>query len=571
MNKQGKTQKGITLIALIITIIVMLILVGVTISMSVNGGLFEYAGNAVKDTNDVIHEEQQLANGGIQVGGLWYDSIDDLIPKPTDDLQEQYEFSYYSTLSDALTDANNGIIENNDADNNTAVAAVYTKNGNTHVVLLKDIEVSSTINITKNITFNLGGNTLTFTASGACLNVNTADSVTIDGRLNGSAIINKVNNGGAELLVASNGTSLTVNGGTYIMDGSYAGVCMPFRGMTASTDIKLYNCTVTAKNTGAGDVCCVWLTGTGSFVRNCTLTASTNPGNGEGYCVFMAGTGSVVENSTLTASTNTAAAFSIYANQGVTGTVKKCSLNATTVAGNAYGTQCSQSAQIVFEDCSVNTDAPNGISYGIYGLQNSTVTLTDCDVFSDTDLMSEGNSAGRAVASEGKVIINDGYYYGAREALISANDGTVDINGGVFEGLQHGGAYFGGKTAKVKNATLRNCDYKGKYDLDEKYHYGSMYIGSNKNECTVYMDNCVVEGGQYGTVLSSNYSYMNTYLYVSNTTFTGSSYDIRVDGVNDLENCGHLYVGENVTYNTSDIGTGAVVDLETYSDSAFLQ
>ena len=38
-----KNQKGITLIALIITIIVMLILVAVTISVVLNGGLFEKA------------------------------------------------------------------------------------------------------------------------------------------------------------------------------------------------------------------------------------------------------------------------------------------------------------------------------------------------------------------------------------------------------------------------------------------------------------------------------------------------------------------------------------------------
>ena len=41
--KNIKTQKGITLIALVITIIVMLILVGVTRSMAINGGLFGYA------------------------------------------------------------------------------------------------------------------------------------------------------------------------------------------------------------------------------------------------------------------------------------------------------------------------------------------------------------------------------------------------------------------------------------------------------------------------------------------------------------------------------------------------
>ncbi|MGN1351431.1 MAG: hypothetical protein ACI4VE_01370, partial [Clostridia bacterium] len=53
MEKRGdkmKSNKGITLIALVITIIVMLILVVVTIRISTNGGLFDYAGKAARET-----------------------------------------------------------------------------------------------------------------------------------------------------------------------------------------------------------------------------------------------------------------------------------------------------------------------------------------------------------------------------------------------------------------------------------------------------------------------------------------------------------------------------------------
>ena len=45
-----KDQKGITLVALIITIIVMLILVAVTISVALNGGLFTTAKEASVET-----------------------------------------------------------------------------------------------------------------------------------------------------------------------------------------------------------------------------------------------------------------------------------------------------------------------------------------------------------------------------------------------------------------------------------------------------------------------------------------------------------------------------------------
>ncbi len=45
-----KNQKGITLVALIITIIVMLILVAVTISVALNGGLFDQARRSTRAT-----------------------------------------------------------------------------------------------------------------------------------------------------------------------------------------------------------------------------------------------------------------------------------------------------------------------------------------------------------------------------------------------------------------------------------------------------------------------------------------------------------------------------------------
>ena len=74
-----KTNKGITLIALVITIIVMLILVVVTIRIATNGGLFDYAGRAARETKDAIADETDIANGKITIGGVTYNSIEDYI------------------------------------------------------------------------------------------------------------------------------------------------------------------------------------------------------------------------------------------------------------------------------------------------------------------------------------------------------------------------------------------------------------------------------------------------------------------------------------------------------------
>ena len=79
MNKKISRQNGITLIALVITIIVMLILVGVTITIALNGGLIGHAQDAKAkwesnqlteegldfDMNDVLSG----SSGGQQQGG----------------------------------------------------------------------------------------------------------------------------------------------------------------------------------------------------------------------------------------------------------------------------------------------------------------------------------------------------------------------------------------------------------------------------------------------------------------------------------------------------------------------
>ncbi len=75
--------KGITLIALIITIIVMLILVGVTVNIALNGGLFNKAKQATTQTQYEIDKEQlQIAvwNSYDNEGNLNLETLDNNLP-----------------------------------------------------------------------------------------------------------------------------------------------------------------------------------------------------------------------------------------------------------------------------------------------------------------------------------------------------------------------------------------------------------------------------------------------------------------------------------------------------------
>ncbi len=227
-NKIPNTNKGITLIALVITIIVMLILVAVTITVTVNGGLFEYASRAARETNHAIEAEQTLANGRIQIGQTWYDSVGDYIknqpsvyqtkdvPPSIDELQSKYQFEYYSELSLAVSDSNNSTMDNADSDKENAVAGIYVDNGIYHVVLLKNYTHSGRITLSANMTVNLGGNTLTFENDyiGLQGDKNKSNTITIDGRLKNSKIVlNGVDGAGYAISTGTN--NFIINGGTY--------------------------------------------------------------------------------------------------------------------------------------------------------------------------------------------------------------------------------------------------------------------------------------------------------------------------------------------------------------------
>ena len=104
-----KGQKGITLVALIITIIVMLILVGVSITVAMNGGLFEKATTAVDET-----KEKQLDEAVSLVVAEYYADKNDPTTTYTAPAADAFQTALRKYVSDA-----------------TATAVENTKDGNT--------------------------------------------------------------------------------------------------------------------------------------------------------------------------------------------------------------------------------------------------------------------------------------------------------------------------------------------------------------------------------------------------------------------------------------------------------
>ena len=83
MKNKIFNENGITLIALIITVIVMLILVGVTITVALNGGLFDTTQKAAKGTQKDIERERltEVALASYNVSESKISDVDSLVGK----------------------------------------------------------------------------------------------------------------------------------------------------------------------------------------------------------------------------------------------------------------------------------------------------------------------------------------------------------------------------------------------------------------------------------------------------------------------------------------------------------
>ena len=68
-----KSEKGITLVALVITIVILIILATVSISFAVNGGLFDKAEKGAQMySNSAVDEEKVLNEAYGQTANLMY-------------------------------------------------------------------------------------------------------------------------------------------------------------------------------------------------------------------------------------------------------------------------------------------------------------------------------------------------------------------------------------------------------------------------------------------------------------------------------------------------------------------
>ena len=118
-----KKQNGITLIALIITIIVMLILVAVTISVALNGGLFERGRTASEKTQqEALREQAEVAKTNLYANHV----------------QNETEVAYdKNTVAAAIAEEVGGTVSGN-------IVTVVTTKGTYYVVVADNTNITIT-------------------------------------------------------------------------------------------------------------------------------------------------------------------------------------------------------------------------------------------------------------------------------------------------------------------------------------------------------------------------------------------------------------------------------------------
>lgn len=410
---------------------------------------------------------------------------------------------YYTSLSSAIADINNGVTTNSMSDANSAkVRVFYSETGRLTVQLLDNITENVKIDITKSIDLLLNGKTLTFDSISAYLNytVDVYDCV-IDGTIIGSEIVKNAaseTTTAASHLISFRGKYLHVTGGIY-SNTSYSAGCAMVIATFATCDIcEVRDCTLNSKVLATGMARGIQVNGKKFIISGVDITSSSFDKQSLG--LWNSAGELICENSNLSINSDSGIACGIYFNDTVDGLVVTC--KNTTILADAVNCH--------------TTDLNHAI--GIYSTFAS------------------------------KLFIEDSNIFGTHSAVSSS--GSLYINGGLYTGYCHGGAYINGNLNDVyiNNATLCCGNYKGIYDYSNKQSsiYGCMYVGG-QSDITVNLDGCTFGDGSTGgnaIVLRGTDGEQYNTVNISNSTITNGTGGIRIDNETHKLNVG---VGCNIT------------------------
>lgn len=461
-----------------------------------------------------------------------------------DEVFEATDVQFYSNLSTAIADINNGITDNALSSLEQGKVKVFTsENGAKTVMLLDDVTETAQISINKDIHLVLAGHTLSFTETAASLVFGADTDCVIDGTVVGSTIYKNTAGTGTIILMQSDGKKLVIKGGEYTLTGPTS-VALLFR-MNAA-EFEMYDAEVNCSApTSATHSRAIQTTGN-AILKNCTITAvgAEQP-------------------------------ISLYVNGGQNVTIADCTFEATSAENSnahAYGIRVNNRDVTFVVERSKITAVSGKFAHGIYN-PTGYFYISNSTVFADTPGGHANTSTAVGIHVGTTMFCKDTNVTGTHSGI--SNYGALYVSGGTFMGSTHGGFYLthgADGIAYIRDATIRCGLYTGQFTdfwtSGENTLLGALYVGGGTNaynsNVTAYLDGCVIndneEGAFHCLVLRGSDGETGHNISISNSQVTGH---IRIDNDTMKLNVG---VGTNITTSTL---AGSAVNYTEFTDKLY--
>lgn len=498
---------------------------------------------------------------------------------------------YYTTFAGAVQDLNAGTPgATADAAAQSPACALYVfPDGEICLILLSDVTLTASTEITQNATLRLNGYTLYYPDAYKLIFSDTVEKCTVDGQVPGSTLF----------------ASLPAAAENFVMlrlDGVQSSVV----GVTVDVAVESANANVIA-------IAC---TGKSAKIADCHIVNFVNEGAKSVVGIqYQSGCHLTVHNTAICVSK---VGSDVGAAVGINGTstagellVDRCRIT-TQTAGLGYGITSASDAIRAIQRTIVKVlpyKENGGSFWGVYN-PNGVTNLHDCNIYvcpghtegsgvtamaNNADLSAENCTffadgytgatsgvCGVGVSTHGNTTLKNCTVYGTHSGIQCNAGSTTLIDGGVYEGVGHGGAYLANVDGNfyAQNATFKAERYRGKFK--DQFGYGqylvaAVYVGggAENNNIQAYFDNCLIDGNGPALVpdgdaligaepirFRAGEGEMNNSVYLSNCTLQG-------DGKVRFCNTTHkLYLGFGNRVLT-EFSIPGCVDSTTYAGKVF--
>ena len=396
--------------------------------------------------------------------------------------------TYYTNLSTAIIDINNGASDSATTDISAAKVEVFTAdNGRLTVRLLDNVTESVKFTVDKDLDLVLNGKTLSLKSNpdtSYMIKFAEGTNCTIDGRIEGSAVVvdDVINLDSALRVFDIYSKSFYVLGGTYNgkIDGDIG--CNYFVSRDSCGKFSMTNSSINLEHI------------------NATLA---NP-NDTHYAraLYFFGDNVTLENCSISVLTQAFWADAVITAKKVN--VINCDISAVSTQNDARGINIYASSDVTIDNSKIFTDATG-----------------------DTANSEEAIAIGVVVTSFATLRCYNSEVVGTHSGIQSS--GNLYVSGGTYNGYSHGGFYFVHSTdneAYINDAIIQVGMYTGQftdiYPGSAVNPLAGFYYGNADGTALnskVYMDGCLIQGkgDEYFVVRHANSNNVNE-LYISNTT-----------------------------------------------------